>query len=98
MSEANEYFDSFLKVSEEFFLMLQNFTHENMDGKGYLAGLSNTKIPLIARFIRVAENYISLVNSRSYKKIMYANTALTKLSKKRRIYEPKILALLEKVI
>ena len=69
-----------------------------MDGKGYLAGLSNTKIPLIARFIRVAESYISLVNSRSYKKIMDANSALTELSKKSGIYDPKILALLEKVI
>lgn len=98
VQKANEYFGFIPESVRRIFLDAAEFHHENMDGKGYLAGLSNTKIPLIARFIRVAESYISLVNSRSYKKIMDANSALTELSKKSGIYDPKILALLEKVI
>ena len=98
VQKANEYFGFIPESVRRIFLDAAEFHHENMDGKGYLAGLSNTKIPLIARFIRVAESYISLVNSRSYKKIMDANSALTELSKKSGIYDPKILVLLEKVI
>lgn len=98
VQKANEYFDFIPEGVRRIFLDAAEFHHENMDGKGYLAGLSNTKIPLIARFIRVAESYISLVNSRSYKKIMDTDSALSELGKKGGIYDPKILNLLEKVI
>lgn len=98
VQKANEYFAFIPENVRRIFLDAAEFHHENMDGKGYLAGLAGTKIPLIARFIRVAESYISLVNSRSYKKIMDTNSALNELCKKSGIYDPKILTLLEKVI
>lgn len=98
VQKANEYFGFIPESVRRIFLDAAEFHHENIDGKGYLAGLANNKIPLIARFIRVAESYISLVNSRSYKKIMDANSALKELEKKGGIYDPKILTLLEKVI
>lgn len=98
VQKAGEYFSFIPEDIRRIFLDAAEFHHENADGKGYLAGLSGTKIPLIARYIRVAESYISLINSRSYKKIMDADAALSELQKKKGIYDTKILALLEKVI
>ena len=46
----------------------------------------------------MSESYISLINSRSYKKIMDTDSALNELKKNAGIYDPKILALLEKVV
>lgn len=98
VQKASEYFGFIPENINKIFLDAAEFHHENMDGKGYLAGMSGKKIPLIARFIRVAESYISLVNTRSYKKIMDSDSALAELTKKSGIYDPKILSLLEKVI
>ncbi|WP_318662566.1 HD-GYP domain-containing protein [Treponema sp.] len=98
VQKAGEYYSFIPDDVRRIFLDAAEFHHENMDGKGYLAGLSNSKIPLIARFIRVAESYISLVNSRSYKKIMDTESALKELGKKGGIYDPKIIALLEKIV
>lgn len=98
VQKAGEYYSFIPDDVRRIFLDASEFHHENMDGKGYLAGLSNSKIPLIARFIRVAESYISLVNSRSYKKIMDTESALKELGKKGGIYDPKIIALLEKIV
>ncbi len=80
------------------FLQAAEFHHENMDGKGYLTGLSGTKIPFIARVIRVCESYISLTSKRAYRGIMDADAALAELKSKDGIYDPKIISLLEKVI
>lgn len=98
VQKAGEYFTFIPEDVRRIFLDAAEFHHENADGKGYLAGLAGTKIPLIARFIRVAESYISLISTRSYKKIMDADAALAELQKKKGIYDTKILALLEKVI
>ena len=80
------------------FLQAAEFHHENMDGKGYLAGLSGTKIPLIARVIRVCESYISLTSKRAYRGIMDSEAAIKEMKSKDGIYDPKIIGLLEKVI
>lgn len=98
VQKAKEYYDFIPDGIRRIFLDAAEFHHENMDGKGYLAGLSGTKIPLIARFIRVAESYTSLINLRSYRKSMDVDSALDELRKKNGIYDPKILNLLEKVI
>ncbi|MBQ0003717.1 MAG: hypothetical protein KBT21_09300 [Treponema sp.] len=98
VQKAGEYFVFIPEDVRRIFLDAAEFHHENVDGKGYLAGLTRNKIPLIARFIRVAESYISLINSRSYKKIMDADSALKEMQRKNGIYDPNILALLEKVI
>lgn len=98
VQKAGEYFDFIPENIRRIFLDAAEFHHENFDGKGYVSGLSGNKIPLIARFIRVSESYISLINSRSYKKIMDTDSALNELKKNAGIYDPKILALLEKVV
>lgn len=98
VQKAKEYYDFIPDGIRRIFLDAAEFHHENMAGKGYLAGLSGTKIPLIARFIRVAESYTSLINLRSYRKSMDVDSALDELRKKNGIYDPKILNLLEKVI
>ena len=98
VQKAGEYFGFIPEDVRTIFLDASEFHHENIDGKGYLAGLSGSKIPLIARFIRVAESYISLINPRSYRKIMDAEAAFNEMKKKNGIYDSKILALLEKVI
>ena len=96
--EDYKVFDFIPENIRRIFLDAAEFHHENFDGKGYVSGLSGNKIPLIARFIRVSESYISLINSRSYKKIMDTDSALNELKKSAGIYDPKILALLEKVV
>ncbi|WP_318676529.1 HD-GYP domain-containing protein [Treponema sp.] len=98
VQKAKEYYDFIPDGIRRIFLDAAEFHHENMDGKGYLAGLSGTKIPLIAKFIRVAESYTSLINLRSYRKSMDVDSALDELRKKNGMYDPKILNLLEKVI
>lgn len=98
VQKAGEYFTFIPEEVRRIFLDAAEFHHENIDGKGYLAGLTGNKIPLIARFIRVAESYVSLISTRSYKQIMDADSALKELQKKSGIYDAKILALLEKVI
>lgn len=98
VQKAGEYFGFIPEDVRRIFLDAAEFHHENFDGKGYVSGLSGGKIPLIARFIRVSESYISLINSRSYKKIMDTDSALKELQKNSSIYDPKILALLEKVV
>lgn len=95
---AAEYFDFVPEQIRPVFLQAAEFHHENMDGKGYLAGLSGTNIPLIARVIRVCESYISLTSKRAYREIMDSDSAVKELKSKSGIYDPKIIDLLEKVI
>ena len=95
---AAEYFDFVPEQIRPVFLQAAEFHHENMDGKGYLAGLSGTNIPLIARVIRVCESYISLTSKRAYREIMDSDAAVKEMKSKAGIYDPKIIDLLEKVI
>lgn len=96
--EAANYFDFVPEQIRPIFLQAAEFHHENMDGKGYLAGLSGTKIPFIARVIRVCESYISLTSKRAYREIMDSDAAVKEMKSKDGIYDPKIIGLLEKVI
>lgn len=98
VQKAGEYYSFIPESIRRIFLDAAEFHHENIDGKGYLVGLSGNKIPLIARFIRVAESYVSLINYRNYREIMDAESAISELNKKSGIYDSKILALLEKVV
>ena len=41
--------------------------HENFDGTGYPAGLSDTEIPLGARIIHVADALDAMMNARVYR-------------------------------
>ncbi|MBO7123084.1 MAG: hypothetical protein J6V90_07385 [Treponema sp.] len=96
---AAEYFDFVPEQIRPVFLQAAEFHHENTDGKGYLAGLSGTQIPLIARIIRVCESYISLTSKRAYREIMDSDAAIKEMKSKAGVfYDPKIIDLLEKVI
>jgi HD-GYP domain-containing protein (c-di-GMP phosphodiesterase class II) len=98
VQNAAEYFDFVPDQIKTIFLQAAEFHHENMDGKGYLAGLSGAKIPFIARVIRVCESYISLTSKRAYREIMDSDAAVKEMKSKAGIYDPKIIDLLEKVI
>ena len=98
VQNAAEYFDFVPDQIKPIFLQAAEFHHENMDGKGYLAGLSGAKIPFIARVIRVCESYISLTSKRAYREIMDSDAAIKEMKSKAGIYDPKIIDLLEKVI
>lgn len=96
---AAEYFDFVPEQIRPVFLQAAEFHHENMDGKGYLAGLSGTQIPFIARVIRVCESYISLTSKRAYREIMDSDAAVKEMKSKAGVfYDSKIIDLLEKVI
>ena len=96
---AAEYFDFVPEQIRPIFLQAAEFHHENMDGKGYLAGLTGANIPLIARVIRVCESYISLTSKRAYREIMDSDAAVKEMKSKAGVfYDPKIIDLLEKVI
>lgn len=41
--------------------------HENFNGTGYPAGLSNTAVPLGSRILAIAEAYVSLTSNRPYR-------------------------------
>ena len=96
---AAEYFDFVPEPIRPIFLQAAEFHHENMDGKGYLAGLTGANIPLIARVIRVCESYISLTSKRAYREIMDSDAAVKEMKSKAGVfYDSKIIDLLEKVI
>ena len=95
---AADHFEFVPEQIRPIFLQAAEFHHENMDGKGYLAGLSGAKIPFIARIIRVCESYISLTSKRAYRGIMDSDAAVKEMKSKDGIYDPKIISLLEKVI
>ena len=96
---AADYFGFVPEQIRPIFLQAAEFHHENMDGKGYLAGLTGAQIPLIARVIRVCESYISLTSKRAYREIMDSDAAIKEMKSKAGVfYDPKIIDLLEKVI
>ena len=46
------------------------YHHERWDGTGYPHGLTETKIPLVARIVAVADVYDALTSKRPYKQPM----------------------------
>lgn len=55
------------------------FHHERFDGGGYPSGLAGEQIPLNARIIAVADAYDSMVSSRSYRKGLSHQEALSRI-------------------
>jgi len=72
--------------------------HENMDGSGYPEGLQGERIPYIGRLIRVVESFVALVSKRSYREIFDKESAVAELEKKPGLYDPAIVAALDRVI
>jgi len=74
------------------------YHHENYDGTGYPDGLKEEKIPLIARIIHVVESYISLINPRTYHKIMDKQSAISELRRQRGVYDLDVIEALAEII
>ncbi len=55
--------------------------HENFNGSGYPAGIKSDTIPLGARIVAVAEQYISLTSKRPYRDACSAPEALAEIHK-----------------
>lgn len=72
--------------------------HENIDGSGYPAGLKGGQIPYIARVLRVADSFVSMISSRDYKQITDKESALERLKSEGKYYDDEILKALEDVI
>ena len=52
------------------------YHHERWDGKGYPDGLSETRIPLCAQVVGIADCYDALTNDRCYKKAISPDKAI----------------------
>lgn len=74
------------------------YHHENIDGSGYPEGISGGKIPQVARLIHVAESYVSLVSSRTYKKITDKESAVKELESKPQLYDAEVVKALDGIL
>ena len=72
--------------------------HENMDGSGYPEGLSGSRIPYIARLIRVAESFVALISRRNYRVIFDKESAVAELRSSPGLYDSEIVDVLETII
>jgi diguanylate cyclase (GGDEF)-like protein len=55
------------------------YHHETWDGRGYLEGLAGEEIPLVARILAVADAYSAMTTTRTYRKSLTVDEALTRL-------------------
>lgn len=72
--------------------------HENIDGSGYPEGLQGSRIPYIARLIRVAESFNALISRRNYRAIFDKESAIAELRKSSGLYDSDIIDVLERII
>ena len=72
--------------------------HENINGSGYPEGLRTAEIPQLARIIHAVESYVSLVNRRSYHKILSKKDAVAELRRQPGIYDLDVIDILETLI
>ena len=72
--------------------------HENMDGTGYPESLKESQIPLVARIIRVADSYTSLITKRTYHHRLTPKQAVQDLKRKSKIYDQKLVDILQSIV
>lgn len=80
------------------FMSAITYHHENMDGSGYPDGLSADEIPLCARMIHVAEDYIYMIEKTAYNKPLDRDKALLRLKKADDVYDSRIVNVLENLL
>lgn len=98
VKKARDYFDFVPEDMLPLFLDAAEFHHENLDGSGYIDGIHDKEIPLIARLIHTAESYTSLVNRRNYHAIMDKESAIEELKRRPGVYDPKTIEVLEEIV
>jgi len=61
-------------------LPIVKYHHERIDGKGYPLGLSNDKIPYLARIVTIADSYDAMTSQRSYRESLSVNSVISEFS------------------
>lgn len=64
--------------------------HENFDGSGYPANLSEERIPLEARILRVCDVFAALISDRPYRKGFDVDTAMELMIEDNKAFDMKI--------
>ncbi len=65
--------------------------HERFDGNGYPRGLRGEEIPLLARIVSIADSYDAMTTTRSYRKALSRETALTELRRNAgKMWDPEL--------
>lgn len=64
--------------------------HENYDGSGYPGNLSEDKIPLEARILRVCDVFAALISDRPYRKAFDVDTAMDLMIEDIKAFDMKI--------
>lgn len=64
--------------------------HENFDGSGYPGNLSEEKIPLEARILRVCDVFAALISDRPYRKGFDVETAMDLMIEDNKAFDMKI--------
>jgi HD-GYP domain-containing protein (c-di-GMP phosphodiesterase class II) len=65
--------------------------HENYDGSGYPNGLSEVRIPVEARIIRITDSFLAMTDYRPYNKIMTQEEAIDEIKRcAGKQYDPSI--------
>lgn len=67
------------------------YHHENFDGTGYPAGLKGTRIPLLARVLRLIDTFDALTMDRPYHQGILGARALEIIERDARFYDPDML-------
>lgn len=67
------------------------FHHENFDGTGYPCGLAGTRIPFLARAVRILDSYDALTSHRPYHSALPGPKALARLRRDAGFYDPDLL-------
>jgi energy-coupling factor transport system substrate-specific component len=75
------------------------YHHERYDGKGYMAGLKGTQIPLNARIIAIADAFDAMTANRVYRNKLNFSYVLEELKKGRGTqFDPQLVDILLKLI
>ena len=64
--------------------------HENYDGSGYPSNLSEEKIPLEARILRVCDVFAALISDRPYRRAFDVDTAMDLMIEDNKSFDMKI--------
>lgn len=65
--------------------------HESFDGSGYPEGLTGTRIPYLARVLRIVDSFDAMTSERIYRSRMTVDEALGELELYQRNYDAEIL-------
>lgn len=98
VENPTETYDFVPEIYKKIFEDAAMYHHENADGSGYPMGLKDDEIPQIARLIRVAESYNSLINRRNYREIQDKESAINELKARPELYDMTVVNALDAIV